>query len=198
MNKIRSVADAIVRYYPCMPLHAPPARDPVTPPHTMYGPIRTSRSHVSSRICSLAVHPPRLSLSLLFPLAHHPQNDAVKIQENNRAMMRIQNAFVDETVIVEPSRHFIKEGDASQGGIPASFFLFSDAFVIGTRDVGGGGKGSRKKSTESGHGSVRTHRLLAKAALDSIQQCECSGATVTIDGAQVRVGEWGGNIGRGG
>ena len=104
-------------------------------------------------------------------------------------MMRIQNAFIDDTVIMEPSRHFIKEGDASQGGIPTSFFLFSDAFFIGTRDVGGGGKGSRKKSTESGRsglGSVRTHRLLAKAALGTIQQCECSGAAVTIDGAQVR------------
>ena len=118
-------------------------------------------------------------------LATH-KNEAVKIQENNRDMMRIQNAFIDDTVIMEPSRHFIKEGDASQGGIPTSFFLFSDAFFIGTRDVANGGKGSRKKSTESGLGSVRTHRLLAKAALGTIQQCECSGAAVTIDGAQVR------------
>jgi hypothetical protein len=112
-------------------------------------------------------------------------------------MMRIQNAFVDETVIVEPSRHFIKEGDASQGGIPISFFLFSDALVVGTvgirarhlsvgRKSVGRRKSVGKKSAESGHGDARTHRLLTKSALGSIQQCECSGVTVTIDGAQVR------------
>ena len=152
-----------------------------------YAPLVRTLAHESAHLlCTLLA-----SLSLSFPLAHHPQNDAVKIQENNRAMMRIQNAFVDETVIVEPSRHFIKEGDASQGGIPISFFLFSDALVVGTvgiraRHLSVGRKSVGKKSAESGHGDARTHRLLTKSALGSIQQCECSGVTVTIDGAQVR------------